>query len=103
MPWHSSALNSMRLVGRSLIVAVSFLAACGGGSATGARPTMAPIPEQHPLAALASTGAIVAPTFALRTTGDATWAAQLTAKGNLLRTLDDDIAAALAERGLRKS
>jgi hypothetical protein len=93
----------MRLVARSLIVAVSFLTACGGGSSPGARPTTAPIPDQHPLAALASTGAIVAPTFALRIQGDATWASQLTSKGNLLRVLDDDIASALAERGLRKN
>lgn len=91
----------MRLVARSSIIVLSWLVACGGGSSPSTRPATAPVPEQHPLAALASTGAIVAPTFALRTSGDAASATQLVVKGNVLRTLDDDIATALAERGLR--
>jgi hypothetical protein len=93
----------MRLVARSSIIALSWLVACGGGSSPSTRPVTAPLPDQRPLAALASTGAIVTPTFALRISGDAAWASQFTSKGNVLRTLDDDMAAALAERGLRKA
>jgi hypothetical protein len=94
----------MRLVARSSIIALSWLvAACGGSSSPSSRPAAPPLPEQRPLASLASTGAIVAPTFALRTAGDAAWTTQFTSRGDVLRALDADIAAALAERGLKKN
>src|SRR5207248_1321587 len=60
----------------------------------------APAPEGHPLASLAASGAIVAPTFATRVATDLTWATQMGSTQSLLRALDEDIGAAIAERGL---
>ena len=49
---------------------------------------------------LAATGAIVAPTSAIRIAPELSWSSQA-APRELLRALDDDIGAALAERGLK--
>ena len=85
-----------RTIGSIVLVA---LAACGG---SGNKPgSTAPEPEEHPLAGLAATGAIVAPAYTLRTATEATGIVQTGSTRDVLRLLDDDIAAALAERGLR--
>ena len=89
----------MRSVALPFIIALS-LAGCGGGTAA-TTPTTAPAPERHPLAMLAATGAIVAPTSAIRIAPELIWAAQQSAPRDLLRALDDAIAAVIAERGLK--
>lgn len=76
------------------------LAACGGGSAT-TPATTATLPERHPLVALAATGAIVTPAFALRAAPEASGVMQAASTRDVLRALDDDIGAALAARGLK--
>ena len=85
---------------RSLVIALLVLpAACGGTKVES--PTTAPTPERRPLSGLAATGAIIAPTFSLRVASDVGWANQLASSREVLRGLDDDIAAAIAARGLR--
>jgi len=59
------------------------------------------MPEQHPLSSLAATGAIVTPTFALRLAPDLSATMQTSAAREIVRGLDDDIAAAIADRGLK--
>lgn len=76
------------------------LAGCGGGTAA-ATPATAPAPQRQPLAALAATGAIVAPTSIIHFAPELSWSAQQTGARETLRALDDDIAAAIAERGLK--
>jgi hypothetical protein len=90
----------MRFVSRPFVLSLALsLVGCGGGTAA-TTPTTAPAPEQHPLAALAATGAIVAPTSTIRVAQELSWSSQTTAR-DLLRALDDDIAAVIAERGLK--
>ena len=95
---------SMRSVSPSSIIALALslsLAACVGGGQSTATPTTAPAPQQRPLAGLAATGAIVAPTSMLHVAPELSWSAQQGGSRELLRALDDDIAAALADRGLK--
>src|SRR5438270_775663 len=89
----------MRLVAHSLILTLVMLAACGGGATSS--PTTNPAPQQHPLAALAASGAIVTPTYALRVAPELDWGTRIGATRDFLRSVDDSIGAALAERGLR--
>jgi hypothetical protein len=98
----SDSLLPMRLTVPSSIIAFAiFAAACGGGTTTSTPATTAPVPEQHPLASLAATGAVVAPTYALHVASELGWANQPGSTRELLRALDDDIAAAIAGRGLK--
>lgn len=104
---HSAFLEqiSMRSVSPSSIISLALslcLGGCGGGTAA-STPATAPAPEQHPLATLAATGAIVAPASALRVAPELSWSAQQGGARELLRALDDDIASALAERGLKSN
>jgi hypothetical protein len=89
----------MQLAARSSIMPFVALAlACGGTSTP--TPVTRPSPDSHPLAALVASGAIVTPTYALTVAPDLSWSA-----GNardVLRAVDDDIAAALTERGLKR-
>ena len=62
---------------------------CGGSGSS--KPMTSPAPEEHPLSALAASGAIVTPTYALRVASDLGWS-PVTAR-DVLRTMDDDIAA----------
>jgi hypothetical protein len=87
------------LVHSPFLVILSLGVACGGSSAT-SRPATQPLPDVHPLAGLAADGAIVAPTHTLRIAPALNWSTTADAGRGLLRGLDDDIAAALAERGL---
>jgi hypothetical protein len=80
-------------------IALFTIAACGG---SGNKPgSTAPEPEQHPLAGLAGTGAILTPVYTLRTATEASGIVQMGSTRDVLRLLDDDIAAALADRGLK--
>lgn len=80
-------------------IALLTLAACGG---SGNKPaSTAPEPEQHPLAGLAASGAIITPTYTVRTATEASGIVQMGSTREVLRLLDDDIAAALAERELK--
>lgn len=88
----------MQLAGRSLAVLLILTLGCGGSTAS--PPVAAPAPQQHPLAPLATTGAIVTPTYAARIASDLSWSNQVTSR-EILRALDEAIGAALAERGLR--
>lgn len=92
----------MRSISLPVVISLSlWLAGCGGGSTPAATPTPAPAPQRRPLAALAATGAIVAPTSMLHIAPELSWSAQQTGTRELLRALDDDIATALADRGLK--
>lgn len=90
----------MHIAAHSLTVALLVVPlACGGTKVES--PTTAPTPEQHPLSGLAATGAIIAPTFSLRVASDVSWASQIASSREVLRGLDEDITAAIGERGLR--
>ncbi|MEO8563152.1 MAG: hypothetical protein ABI601_13800 [bacterium] len=73
------------------------LAACRGKSAE----APAPAPTARPLAALAAQHVIVAPTYRLRETDPLGWTAQIPRSREYLKSLDDEIAYALGERGLK--
>lgn len=92
----------MRSVSFSFVLSLALsLAGCGGGGTSAEKPTTAPAPQRRPLAGLAATGAIVAPTSMLHVAPELNWSAQQGGSRELLRALDDDIAAALADRGLK--
>lgn len=84
---------------RQLCVFAILLAACHGSTPVEeASPVEQPV---RPLAQLASQRVIVTPTYYL-VGGDALgWAAQLPKGREYLRSVDDEIAAVLAERGLK--
>jgi hypothetical protein len=79
--------------------------ACGGAKAP---PEEAPRPASarsataptRPLAGLAAQRVVVAPALAVREGDPAGWAARIPRLREFLQVLDDEIAAALAERGL---
>ena len=73
------------------------LAGCGG------KPQApAPIePAARPLAGLAAQHVILAPTYRLRETDALGWTAQIPRSREYLKSLDDELAFALAERGLK--
>ena len=83
----------------SMVVLCAVLLACGGSSTQ--RPSTAPAPENRPLAALAASGAIVTPTYALHAVPGLNWSPPLRETRDILRAMDDDIAAAIANRGLK--
>jgi len=91
---------SMRFASAPSIIslALSLLVGCGGGKT--AASSTAPAPERRPLAALAAAGAIVAPTSMVQVAPQLSWSEQAIPR-ELGRALDYDIAAALAERGLK--
>lgn len=82
----------------SIIAAVAI--ACGGSGSS--HPVTNPVPDVHPLAALASTGAIVTPTYALKVAPELDWAARLGPTRDVLRGMDEEIAAVLEARGLKR-
>jgi hypothetical protein len=83
------------------------LALCAAGVASGcgpsdppetaSRPSGAPL---RPLAGVAAQRVIVAPALALREGDPAGWSARIPRLREFLRVLDDEIASALADRGL---
>jgi hypothetical protein len=90
----------MRLAVRSLIPTLTLLVACGGGAAS--TPTNSASPQEHPLAALQSGGAVVTPTYALRIAPELDWATRIGSTREFLRSVDDSIGTALIARGLTK-
>ena len=91
----------MRLAAISSTVFFATLATSCGGTAT-PNPVTRPQPQEHPLAALVASRAIVTPTYALRVAPELSWSSSGSSSRDLLRAMDDDIAAALAERGLTR-
>lgn len=88
----------MRTLPRLLCCLTLALPGCGGKSA----PAPAPIePVSRPLAALAAQRVILAPAFRLRESDPLGWTAQIPRSREYLRSLDDELAFALAERGLK--
>lgn len=73
--------------------------ACRGSS----QPAAAPQVAEHALAGLAAQHIIVLPTYAARVMPDLAWNAAVARPGQLQRTLDADILAALEERSLQKT
>jgi len=73
--------------------------ACRGSS----QPAPAPQVAEHALAGLAAQHIIVLPTYAARVMPDLAWNAAVARPGQLQRTLDADILAALEERSLQKT
>jgi len=59
------------------------------------------VPDARPLAALAATGAIVTPTYAVRVAPELNWSSRLGPSREILRAMDDDIASTLTARGLK--
>lgn len=82
----------------STLLLATLAMSCGGSGSP--KPMTSPAPEEHPLSALAASGAIVTPTYALRVASDLGWS-PVTAR-DVLRSMDEDIAAALAARGLTR-
>jgi hypothetical protein len=74
-------------------------AGCGGPKTPEANPRLANAPAR-PLAGLAAQRVVVAPALAVREGDVAGWAARIPRLREFLGVLDDEIAAALAERGL---
>lgn len=72
---------------------------CRGSS----QPAPAPQVAEHALAGLAAQHIVVLPTYAARVMPDLAWNAAVARPGQLQRTLDADILAALEERGLQKT
>jgi len=84
---------------RQLCVFAILLAACHGSKPEEeATPVVEPV---RPLAALASQRVIVTPTYYLVANDPLGWAAQLPKGREYLRTVDDEIATVLGERGLK--
>ena len=83
----------------SLVVLSAAVAACSGSGR--AQPSTAPAPESRPLAGLAASGAIVTPTYVVRTAPEAYWSGRLGPSRETLRAMDDEIVAAIANRGLK--
>lgn len=86
---------------RFLVIAALAVAttACRGSS----QPAPAPQVAEHALAGLAAQHIIVLPTYAARVMPDLAWNAAVARPGQLQRTLDADILAALEERSLQKT
>jgi hypothetical protein len=74
-------------------------AACGSSRAPEPAPAAASAPGR-PLGGLAGQRVVVAPALAVREGDPAGWAARIPRLREFLRVLDDEIAAALADRGL---
>jgi hypothetical protein len=81
------------------LFAAAASASCGPSDPpeTRPQPTVGPA---RPLAGLAAQRVVVAPALALREGDPAGWAARIPRLREFLRVLDDEIAAALADRGL---
>ena len=73
------------------------VAGCGGKPQAAAPPE----PTARPLAALAAQHVIVAPAYRLRETDALGWTAQIPRSREYLKSFDDELAFALAERGLK--
>ena len=89
----------MRLSVRLLTTLSLALAACHGQGA--AEPAAPAETSLRPLAQLAAQHVIVTPTHSLRVIDPLGWVPKAPKPRDLLRALDDDIAAALGDRGLR--
>ena len=76
------------------------LVACHGGQKPADEPE-AVLQPLRPLANLAAQRVIVTPAFSLALGDPLGWAAQVPKSRDFLRSLDDEIAAALGERGLK--
>lgn len=83
----------------TLALCAATATACGPSKppATAPRPTGSSL---RPLAGLAAQRVVVAPALAVREGDPAGWAARIPRLREFLRVLDDEIAAALADRGL---
>jgi hypothetical protein len=85
------------------LYATAVSSACGAADPS---PETVPQPANapaRPLAGLAAQRVVVAPALALREGDPAGWAARIPRLREFLRVLDDEIAAALADRGLGQS
>ncbi|MDQ6887614.1 MAG: hypothetical protein M3068_10005 [Gemmatimonadota bacterium] len=85
----------------ALLATTLVLAACAPKQQH-AEPQLAPLPSR-PLAAFATRRVIVLPTHFLRPADSLGWAAQVARPREYLRSLDDQIAIALGERGVKSS
>jgi hypothetical protein len=86
-----------------LLYAIATSTACGSAdppAETAPQPSTAP---SRPLAGLVAQRVVVAPALALREGDPAGWAARIPRLREFLRVLDDEIGAALADRGLGQS
>lgn len=81
------------------LCAVGVSPACGPSDPPDTAPRPAATPAR-PLAGIAAQRVVVAPALALREGDPAGWAARIPRLREFLRVLDDEIAAALAQRGL---
>jgi hypothetical protein len=81
------------------LCAAGIVAACGPSRAAESAPAAASVPTR-PLGGLTGQRVVVAPALAVREGDPAGWAARIPRLREFLRVLDDEIAAALAERGL---
>jgi hypothetical protein len=89
----------VRTLPRLLCILPLALAACHGGKS--AEAPAAPEPIARPLAALAAQRVVVAPAFRLRESDVLGWTAQIPRSREYLKSLDDELAFAFAERGLK--
>jgi hypothetical protein len=89
-----------RAVRPSTSIIAALAIACGGSASS--RPSTNPVPDVRPLAALAATGAIITPTYALKVAPELDWTARLGPTRDVLRGMDEDIAVVLEARGLKR-
>ncbi len=86
---------------RQLCSLTLLLAACHGGQGAEEAPSPSAL-SMRPLAQLAAQRVIVTPAFSLVAGDPLGWSAQVPKARDYLRLLDDELAAALGERGLKK-
>ncbi len=90
----------MRLTPRVLLAAVCLgAAACRSGGAGGR--SNEPVPDEHPLAALAAQRIVVTPLYAIRVAPELGWADHIGKQRDVMRQVDEDIMSAFADRGFR--
>ena len=101
LPAHPHSARVRSTVRYFVHLSLTALVACGGARGSSESPAPAEQPDARPLAMLASQRVIVTPVHSVLSSDAAGWAAQAPRTRDALRVLDDEIAIALGDRGLK--